>query len=116
TGDVGYLDADGYLHIQDRLKDMIIVVGGHVYPAEVEGVLLSHPAIAAAAVFGVRDADNTEHVHAALVLHPGNDLSLEAVRSHVAERLGRQYAPTAVTVLDKIPLTDAGKPDKKLLR
>lgn len=116
TGDVGFLDADGYLHIQDRIKDMIIVVGGHVYPAEVEGVLLTHPAIAAAAVFGVRDSDNTEQVHAALVFRPGNDLSLEDVRSHVAERLGRQYAPAGITVVDAIPLTDAGKPDKKLLR
>jgi fatty-acyl-CoA synthase len=114
TGDVGFLDADGYLHVHDRIKDMIIVVGGHVYPTEVESVLLAHPAIAAAAVFGVRDQDGTEHVHAALV--PRSPLDPDDVRSYVTERLGRQYAPTGVTVLDAIPLTDAGKPDKKLLR
>ncbi|GAA3438913.1 AMP-binding protein [Kutzneria kofuensis] len=114
TGDVGFLDADGYLHVTDRLKDMIIVVGGHVYPAEVESVLLTHPSIAAAAVFGVRDSDGTEHVHAALV--PRSELDLETVRAHVTEHMGRQYAPSAITVVDAIPLTDAGKPDKKLLR
>jgi fatty-acyl-CoA synthase len=116
TGDVGFLDADGYLHVHDRLKDMIIVVGGHVYPAEVEDVLLRHPAIAAAAVFGVRDAEGTEQVNAAVVPRPGATIDLETVRAHVAEHMGRQYAPAAITVLDAIPLTDAGKPDKKLLR
>lgn len=116
TGDVGFLDADGYLHVHDRLKDMIIVVGGHVYPAEVEDVLLRHPAIAAAAVFGVRDAEGTEQVHAALVPQPDATIDLETVRAHVAECMGRQYAPAAITVLDAIPLTDAGKADKKRLR
>jgi fatty-acyl-CoA synthase len=114
TGDVGFLDEEGYLHVTDRLKDMIIVVGGHVYPAEVEDVLLGHPAIADAAVFGVRDAEGAEQVHAALVLRA--ELDLDAVRAHVTERMGRQYAPAGITVLDAIPLTDAGKPDKKLLR
>ncbi|MFI9381472.1 AMP-binding protein [Kutzneria sp. NPDC052558] len=114
TGDVGFLDADGYLHIQDRIKDMIIVVGGHVYPAEVEAVLLTHPAVAEAAVFGVRDTDGVEQVHAALVLR--SPLDLAAVQAHVAEHMGRQYAPAGITVLDAIPLTDVGKPDKKLLR
>jgi fatty-acyl-CoA synthase len=114
TGDVGFLDADGYLHVTDRLKDMIIVVGGHVYPTEVEETLLRHPAIAAAAVFGARDSNDTEQVHAALVLR--SELDLDAVRAYVTEHLGRQYAPAAITVLDAIPLTHAGKPDKKRLR
>ncbi|MFC0546036.1 AMP-binding protein [Kutzneria chonburiensis] len=114
TGDVGFFDASGYLHVTDRLKDMIIVVGGHVYPTEVEEALLRHPAIAATAVFGVRDSDGIEQVHAALVLR--SELDLDAVRAHVTEQMGRQYAPAAITVLDAIPLTPAGKPDKKLLR
>ncbi|WP_407697919.1 AMP-binding enzyme [Streptomyces kaniharaensis] len=67
TGDVGYLDEDGYLYLADRLKDVIIVVGGHVYPSEVEDLLLTHPAIARCAVFGVRDGQEAEHVHAAVV-------------------------------------------------
>ncbi|KUL42698.1 fatty acid--CoA ligase, partial [Streptomyces sp. NRRL F-4489] len=67
TGDVGYLDTDGRLYLVDRLKDVIIVVGGHVHPAELEDFLHTHPAIAHAAVYGVRTPDETEEVHLALV-------------------------------------------------
>ncbi|MCE7002367.1 AMP-binding protein [Kibdelosporangium philippinense] len=116
TGDVGFLDEEAYLHINGRVRDMVIVLGGHVYPTEVEDVLLSHPAVAAAAVFGVRDADSMEQVEAALVLRPGATIDLDAVRSLVTTHMGAQYAPSGITVLDAIPLTDVGKPDKQLLR
>ncbi|MFH9352427.1 AMP-binding protein [Kitasatospora sp. NPDC017646] len=116
TGDIGYFDADGYLYLADRLKDLIIVVGGHVYPSEVEDLLLTHPAIAQCAVFGVRDTQESEHVHVAVVPAPGQQPRLEEVRAFVTARKGRIYAPEALHLVDAIPLTSVGKPDKKRLR
>ncbi|MEV7781252.1 AMP-binding protein [Kitasatospora sp. NPDC088351] len=116
TGDVGHLDGDGFLHLVDRLKEMVIVVGGHVYPAEVEQVLLAHPAVAQCAAFGTRRADGSEELQVAVVPAAGHRLDRELVRGFVTERLGSMYAPAAVHVLDRLPLTEAGKPDRKLLR
>ncbi|MEV7775792.1 AMP-binding protein [Kitasatospora sp. NPDC086791] len=116
TGDIGYLDGDGYLYLADRLKDKIIVVGGHVYPAEVEELLLTHPAIAQCAVYGVRDAQEAEHIHVAVVPAPGRRPELDEVRAFVTAHKGRMYAPEALHLMPRIPLTAVGKPDKKLLR
>ena len=116
TGDVGYLDEDGYLYIVDRIKEMIVVVGGHVYPAELEDLLLSHPGVAQCAVFGTRDEESVEHVHAAVVPTAGQRPSLEEIRDFVIARKGRLYAPDAVHLVSAIPLTAAGKPDKRRLR
>lgn len=116
TGDVGYLDEDGYLYIVDRIKEMIVVVGGHVYPAELEELLLDHPGVARCAVFGSRDEESVEHVHAAVVPAAGQRPSLEEIRDFVTARKGHLYAPDALHLLPGIPLTAAGKPDKKLLR
>ncbi|WP_381562358.1 AMP-binding protein [Streptomyces eurythermus] len=116
TGDVGYLDEDGYLYLVDRIKEMIVVVGGHVYPAELEELLLSHPAVARCAVFGSRDDDAVEHVHAAVVPAAGQRPALEEVRDFVTARKGRLYAPDTLHLVQDIPLTAAGKPDKRRLR
>ncbi|TJZ55453.1 fatty acid--CoA ligase [Streptomyces piniterrae] len=116
TGDVGFLDADGRLHLVDRLKDVIIVVGGHVPPAEVEDLLHTHPAVAHCAVYGVRTADETEEVHAALVPAPGHRVDAAEIRAFVTRRKGAMYAPAVVRILDDIPLTAVGKPDKTRLR
>ncbi|MFF2144998.1 AMP-binding protein [Kitasatospora sp. NPDC058190] len=116
TGDIGYLDQDGYLYLADRVKDKIIVVGGHVYPSEVEDLLLTHPAIAQCAVFGVRDAQEAEHVHVAVVPAPGQQPELADVRAFVTANKGRIYAPEALHLVAEIPLTSVGKPDKKRLR
>ncbi|GGX73776.1 AMP-binding protein [Streptomyces hiroshimensis] len=117
TGDVGYLDEDGYLYIVDRIKEMIVVVGGHVYPAELEDLLLSHPAIAQCTVFGSRDEQSVEHVHAAVVPAAGHrPPSLEEIRDFVTSRKGRLYAPETLQLMSAIPLTAAGKPDRKTLR
>ncbi|MFF2079894.1 AMP-binding protein [Kitasatospora sp. NPDC058162] len=116
TGDIGYFDADGYLYLADRLKDLIIVVGGHVYPTEVEDLLLTHPAITQCAVYGVRDDQQAEHVHAAVVPAPGHEPQLDDVRAFVTANKGRIYAPEALHLVDAIPLTSVGKPDKKRLR
>ncbi|MEV6670248.1 AMP-binding protein [Streptomyces sp. NPDC051162] len=116
TGDVGYLDDAGYLTIVDRLKDMIVVVGGHVYTVELEDVLNSHPQVLQSAVFGVPDANLMEQVHAAVVRKPGSEVDEEELRAMVREERGAMYEPTRIVFVDALPLTDAGKPDKKLLR
>ncbi|MFJ4519891.1 hypothetical protein ACIP4Y_02875 [Streptomyces sp. NPDC088810] len=81
-----------------------------------EELLLSHPAVVRCAVFGRRDEESVEHVHAAVVPAPGKHPSLEDVRDFVTARKGRLYAPEALHLVPEIPLTAAGKPDKKLLR
>ncbi|MDI3421629.1 AMP-binding protein [Streptomyces luteolus] len=116
TGDIGFLDVDGYLTVVDRLKDMIVVVGGHVYTTELEDLLNSHPKVRQSAVYGVRDADRMEQVHAAVVPAPGATVTAEELRAAVREQRGAMYEPAHITFLDALPLTDAGKPDKKLLR
>ncbi|WP_208608527.1 AMP-binding protein [Amycolatopsis pretoriensis] len=116
TGDIGFLDAEGYLTITDRIKDMIVVVGGHVYTTELEDLLNSHPHVLHSAVFGVRDNDHAEQVHAAVVLSPGAEVDPDALRAMVRDQRGAMYVPTHITFVDRLPLTDTGKPDKKLLR
>ncbi|MFF1908571.1 AMP-binding protein [Kitasatospora sp. NPDC058218] len=116
TGDIGHLDQDGYLYLADRLTDKIIVVGGHVYPSEVEDLLLTHPAVAQCAVLGLRDAQQAEHVHAVVVPAPGRHPELDDVRAFVTAHKGRIYAPEALHLVSEIPLTSVGKPDKKRLR
>ncbi|MFJ9824823.1 AMP-binding protein [Streptomyces sp. NPDC101160] len=115
TGDLGCLDADGFLYVVDRVGDTVIVLGGHVHPAEVEELLLGHPAVERCAVFGVRRADGTEELHAALVPTPGHHVERDVIRAYVTEHKGAMYAPHVVHTVDRIPLTEAGKPDKKLL-
>ncbi|MET9397956.1 AMP-binding protein [Kitasatospora sp. NPDC002965] len=116
TGDIGCLDQDGFLYLTDRLTDKIIVTGGHVYPSEVEDLLLTHPAVARCAVLGVRDAQQTEHVHAVVVPVPGRLPELDDVRAFVTAHKGRIFAPEALHLVPEIPLTSAGKPDRRRLR
>ncbi|MER8038242.1 AMP-binding protein [Streptomyces hydrogenans] len=116
TGDIGYLDECGYLFLVDRCNDMIKVRGGGIYPSEVEAVLLTHPAVAQCAVFGVSDRDATEHVHAAVVTARDHAVGRDELRALVSARKGDRYAPAAVHLLDAIPHTPVGKPDRPRLR
>ncbi|WP_030678571.1 AMP-binding protein [Streptomyces rimosus] len=116
TGDIGFLDGDDYLTIVDRIKDMIVVVGGHVYTTELEDLLNSHPGVLQSAVFGVRDEDRMEQVYAAVVLSPGADVDADRLRAMVREARGAMYEPAHIEFVGQLPLTDAGKPDKKQLR
>ncbi|MET9296050.1 AMP-binding protein [Streptomyces sp. NPDC003077] len=116
TGDVGFLDDEGYLTIVDRLKDMIVVVGGHVYTTELEDLLNSHPQVLQSAVFGARDADRMEQVHAVVVPVPGGSVDADELAALVRAERGPMYEPARITFTDHLPLTDAGKPDKRALR
>jgi fatty-acyl-CoA synthase len=116
TGDVAIRGLDGYLRIVDRKKDMIITGGFNVYPREVEDVLSSHPAVAAAVVIGVPHEKWGEAVKAFVVLRPGAQVSEAELIAGVKEKKGSVQAPKSVVFVDRIPLSGLGKPDKKALR
>ncbi|PLP98444.1 acyl-CoA synthetase [Cupriavidus pauculus] len=116
TGDMAFQDNDGYFHIVDRKKDMIISGGFNVYPQEVENSLASHPAIANAAVIGVPHEKWGEAVKAIVVLRAGSSATEQALIAHVRERKGPTMAPKTVEFVDSLPLTALGKIDKKALR
>lgn len=116
SGDIGYLDDDGFLTIVDRKKDMVITGGFNVFPRQIEDVLATHPAVAQSAVFGVPDDKWGEAVRACIVLRPGSEASADELIALVKERKGSVWAPKSIEFVESIPLTPAGKPDKKALR
>jgi fatty-acyl-CoA synthase len=116
SGDVGRRDADGYFTIVDRIKDMYISGGENVYPAEVEAVLLSHPAILEAAVIGTSDARWGEVGHAHVLLRPGCTLDEAELRAWSRTRLAAYKVPQEITVVSEFPRTAAGKIQKHVLR
>jgi long-chain acyl-CoA synthetase len=118
-GDIGYLDEDGYLFIVDRKKDMIISGGVNVYPAEVEGVLLSHPAVADAAVVGLPDPEWGETVCAYIQLADGNaesDTLRDTLTAFAREHLDAVKCPRRMWFRDNLPRTETGKLLKRELR
>jgi len=116
TGDAGYFDADGYLYLHDRIKDMVVSGGENIYPAEVENVLLSHPAVVDAAVIGVPDEKWGETVKAIVVPAPGTTLDEGDVIAHCRERLAHYKCPTSVDTVDALPRNPSGKILKRELR
>ncbi|WP_166969136.1 long-chain-fatty-acid--CoA ligase [Brevibacterium atlanticum] len=116
TGDAGRLDEHGCLFLADRIKDMIITGGENVYSAEVEKILIRHPAVSRVAVIGVPDADWGERVHAVVVAVPGEDVELEELREFAAERIARYKLPKSLQLIDALPLSPAGKVLKRALR
>jgi long-chain acyl-CoA synthetase len=113
TGDIGFLDVDGYLNIRDRKKDMVIVSGFNVYPREVEEALYCVKGVLEAAVFGVPHPRKGEVLHAQIVA-PG--LSSKRVIDHLADRLTRYKLPVSIEIVDALPKTPIGKIDKVALR
>ena len=115
TADVGFLDADGDLHLVDRSSDLVIVNGFNVYPREVEQVLLELPEVAEAAAVGVPDERSGQAVRAVLVLAPGAALTADRVREHCAERLARFKVPSIVEFVPALPRTATGKVARRQL-
>lgn len=116
TGDVAYRDADGFMFICDRAKDMIITGGENVFSAEVENVVTGHPAVAAAAVIGIPDEQFGERVHAVVVLRPGSSLTLEALFEHCRAHLANYKCPRSLELKDQLPIAATGKVLKRDLR
>jgi fatty-acyl-CoA synthase len=116
TGDIGVEDGQGFVHIVDRKKDMIVTGGYNVFPREVEDVLMSHPAVASAAVIGVPDDKWGEAVKAVVVLRSGAAVEADDLKALVRRRKGPIQAPKSVDFVDGLPMTNVGKVDKKTLR
>jgi long-chain acyl-CoA synthetase len=116
TGDVGHLDADGWLYVVDRIKDLIIRGGFNVYPRDVEDVLLAHPDVAAAAVVGRPDLVHGEEIVAFVQLVPGATATPADLIDYSKQHLGAYKYPREVRVIDAIPLTSVMKTDRKALR
>jgi fatty-acyl-CoA synthase len=115
TGDVGRADADGYIQVLDRIKDMIIRGGENIYSLEVEGVLARHPAIAEVAVVGVPDPLFGERVRAVAVLRPGGALTVGALRAWAAAQLADYKLPAELLAVGELPRNASGKVIKKQL-
>jgi long-chain acyl-CoA synthetase len=109
TGDIGVTDEDGYLYLVDRAKDLIIVSGFNVFPAEVEEVIRSHPGVLEVGVLGVPHPHHGEAVKAYVVLREGSDLDEEGVIDHACEFLARYKCPSKVLFVDELPRNAAGK-------
>ena len=116
TGDVGYLDEDGYLFIVDRKKDLIIRGGFNVYPRDVEDALTEHPAVAAAGVVGRPDTDYGEEIIAFVCPVSRGAVSAEELIAWGRQRIGRDKCPREVRIVEQLPLTAVGKLDRKVLR
>lgn len=109
TGDIGYLNADNYLFIVDRAKDMIITGGFNVYSAEVEQALMEHPAVQDCAVIGLPDDKWGERVTAVVQIRPGHHVTESEVRAFVKSRIGSVKAPKQVDVWPDLPRSKVGK-------
>jgi acyl-CoA synthetase (AMP-forming)/AMP-acid ligase II len=116
TGDIGVMDARGYLRITDRKKDMFIVGGFNAYPAEIERVLLGHPAVAQAAVVGVPEERLGEVGVAFVVLRAGAALADDELVAWSRERMANYKVPRRVEVVRELPLNATGKVLKYVLR
>ncbi|MCC7060667.1 MAG: AMP-binding protein, partial [Burkholderiaceae bacterium] len=116
TGDLGRMQADGYLYLADRKEDMIISGGYNVYPAEVEHALAAHPAVAESGVFAVPDDRWGEAVHAAVLLRPGAVATEDELIAFVKERVAYFKVPKAVHFTDSLPKTPVGKIVRRVLR
>ncbi len=116
TGDLGRMDERGYVFLADRKEDKIITGGFNVYPAEIEGTLAEHPAIAECAVFAIPDPKWGEAVRAAVTLRPGESVDSDALIAFCKERLARFKVPKAIDVLEELPKSGVGKILRRELR
>jgi acyl-CoA synthetase (AMP-forming)/AMP-acid ligase II len=116
TGDAGFLDADGYLFLKDRVKDMIISGGENIYPAEVENAIYGHPAVAEVAVVGVPDEKWGESVRAYIVPNSGATPTLEDILEWAGKRIARYKLPKSIELVSALPRNHTGKVLRRELR
>jgi len=116
TGDLGHIDEEGFLYVQDRIDDMIVTGGENVVPSEVEEVLLQHPAVADAAVVGREDPEWQQAVTAVVVLAPDAEVTPDELRHHCAETLAGYKVPKRVELAAALPRTPSGKLRRRALR
>jgi len=116
TGDVGYLDEDGYVYVHDRVKDMIVSGGENIYPAEVEAAMFRHPAIADVAIIGVPHDKWGEAVKAVVVLRESETPSPEELLAFTREWIAGYKVPKSIDFIDELPRTPSGKVLKRILR
>ena len=110
------MDEDGYIYIQDRIKDMIISGGENVYPAEVESAIYGHPDVAEVAVFGVPDERWGEAVKACVVAKPGHTVDPDHVIAWARERIAGFKVPKSVDLIPELPRNPSGKILRRALR
>ena len=116
TGDAATLDDDGYLYIQDRVKDMIVSGGENIYPAEIENALSGHAAVADVAVIGVPDERWGEAVKAVIVLNPGATTSVDEIIAFTRKRIAGFKVPKSIDFVDELPRNPSGKVLRRELR
>jgi len=117
TGDIGYMDEDGWFYIVDRKKDLILSGGFNVYPLTIENAIHQHPAVLEAMVIGVPDAYRGESAKAFVMLNPGAErFSLEELQEFLKDKLGRHEIPRHLEFRDELPRTAVGKASRKMLK
>jgi long-chain acyl-CoA synthetase len=116
TGDAGYVDADGFVFIVDRVKDMVISGGENIYSAEVENALGLHPTVQTTAVIGIPDAKWGEAVHAFVILKPGHSPSAQDLIAHCKGLIAGYKCPRSIEFVAELPLSGPGKVLKTELR
>jgi long-chain acyl-CoA synthetase len=116
TGDVAIVDGDGFLYLVDRSKDLIIVSGFNVYPAEVEDTITSHPSVHECAVVGVPHATTGEAIKAYVVLEPGAAVTAEELAAHCKSQVARYKCPSEIVFIAELPKGPSGKVLRRLLR
>jgi O-succinylbenzoic acid--CoA ligase len=109
TGDIGYLDDEGYLYVLDRRADLIISGGENVYPAEIEAVLMTHPDVLEAGVCGQNDAEWGQVPIAFVHVRPGSSLTINELMSYVQQRLARYKRPRTIYLTKQLPRNSSGK-------
>ena len=115
TGDIGYFDADGFLVLVERKKDMILCGGFNVFPRIIEEAIYEHPAVAEVSVIGIPDAYRGQTPKAFIALRPGSALTFDELKAFLAERLGRHELPSEMELRASLPKTPVGKLSKKEL-
>ncbi|MFN6560872.1 MAG: long-chain-fatty-acid--CoA ligase [Nostoc sp. ChiSLP01] len=116
TGDIGWMDEDGFFFIVDRLKDMIVVSGFKVYPTEIENVIYQHPGVAEVAVYGVPDYLKGEIVKANIVLKAGHTITEQQIIDFCYEKMAAYKVPRVINFVNSIPKNSTGKMLKRVLR